>query len=491
MSLLPPFEIQEGAKNRSKLASEKIMQEPTPVDACVVYEETSTLQNRIHEILTPKFEDGINWQRIATVLKPDEYELFFCLHNAAVYPNGSSDRPVEMFGIDVDNPKDIDLWPRTFLKLLNPSLHRANSIESVLATLEFGFNQSHTRVRRFEGVDWYSPILSLLSYPSEFVQHTSARVFAKIALFSSQLVPKTKIIYYLVWIQEQLCKILSGHKNEYIQNTARCLQWILRIEDYRVAFFELGGIKITCDILNKGRINFQIQYQLCFALWLMSSTGSIVEQINKHEVISILSEILKHNEKEKVNRMILAFFHNIIEKPENRQVIKDNCMSLLRQDIFKRIELLEHKNYKDEDIVGDIEIIKRAMDVSVQDLSSFDEYSAEIKSGKLSWTPVHKCNKFWKDNASKLNENNYELLKMLIHLLKHCPDPLVLSVACFDLGEYCRHYSRGKIVLEQLEGKEVLMNCMNHKTAEVHTQALYAVQKLMIHNWEYLQGRQK
>ena len=43
--------------------------------------------------------------------------------------------------------------------------------------------------------------------------------------------------------------------------------------------------------------------------------------------------------------------------------------------------------------------------------SSFDEYSTEVKSGRLEWSPVHKSEKFWRENAARLNEKNYELLK--------------------------------------------------------------------------------
>ena len=76
--------------------------------------------------------------------------------------------------------------------------------------------------------------------------------------------------------------------------------------------------------------------------------------------------------------------------------------------------------------------------------SSYDEYVTEIRSGRLEWSPVHRSEKFWRENAYKLNEANYEMLKILINLLETSKDPLVLSVACFDLGEYVRHYSRGK-----------------------------------------------
>lgn len=62
----------------------------------------------------------------------------------------------------------------------------------------------------------------------------------------------------------------------------------------------------------------------------------------------------------------------------------------------------------------------------------------------LEWSPVHKSAKFWRENALRLNEKNYDLLRILIHLLDTSKDPLVLSVASYDIGEYVRHNPRGK-----------------------------------------------
>jgi V-type H+-transporting ATPase subunit H len=126
---------------------------------------------------------------------------------------------------------------------------------------------------------------------------------------------------------------------------------------------------------------------------------------------------------------------------------------------------------------------------SVQDLSSFDEYATEIKSGRLEWSPVHKSAKFWRENALRLNEKNYDLLRILIHLLDTSKDPLVLSVASYDIGEYVRHNPRGKNVIEQLGGKQLVMQLLSHEDPNVRYEALLAVQKLMVHNWEYL-GKQ-
>ena len=112
--------------------------------------------------------------------------------------------------------------------------------------------------------------------------------------------------------------------------------------------------------------------------------------------------------------------------------------------VMKQLEFLEQKKFEDEDIQSDIEFLKEKMEMSLQDLSSFDEYVSEVRSGRLEWSPVHRSEKFWRENAHKLNDANYELLRILIGLLETADSELILSVACFDLGEYVRHYPRGK-----------------------------------------------
>lgn len=42
---------------------------------------------------------------------------------------------------------------------------------------------------------------------------------------------------------------------------------------------------------------------------------------------------------------------------------------------------------------------------------TYDEYTSELASGHLSWTPVHESDDFWKQNATKLNDKDYEQLK--------------------------------------------------------------------------------
>merc|ERR1719397_213498 len=302
----------------------------------------------------------------------------------------------------------------------------------------------------------WAAFLNLLNRPDGFIQNMTSRVVAKMACWSPEQMQGSDLQYYLTWLKDQLR--MTG--NEYVQSVARCLQMMLRIDNYRQAFMAVDGIGTVVSVLS-GRVNFQIQYQLTFCLWVTSFSIPLATKLNK----------------------------NLIEKPEEAEVKKENCISMVQCKVMKQLELLEQRKFEDEDIQEDITFLMEKMNESVQDLSSYDEYVTEVRSGRLEWSPVHRSEKFWRENAAKLNDKNYELVKILIQLLETARDPLILSVACFDLGEYVRHYSRGKHVLEHLGGKTMVMALLSHDDPNVRYEALLAVQKLMVHNWEYL-GKQ-
>jgi hypothetical protein len=44
-------------------------------------------------------------------------------------------------------------------------------------------------------------------------------------------------------------------------------------------------------------------------------------------------------------------------------------------------------------------------------LRTYDEYISELSSGRLSWSPVHNSDAFWRENAAKLNEKDSEGVK--------------------------------------------------------------------------------
>lgn len=103
---------------------------------------------------------------------------------------------------------------------------------------------------------------------------------------------------------------------------------LLRIDEYRMAFVQMDGIATLLAVL-AGRVNFQIQYQLCFCLWIMSFNPLLASLMSKQAVIPVLGDILSESVKEKVTRIILATYRNLIEKPEEHEVTRDNSITMV------------------------------------------------------------------------------------------------------------------------------------------------------------------
>lgn len=449
---------------------------PDDIEKGGVFEATSILQQRAQEI---RSQGKPNWQSYlhSGMLSQDDFNF---ISRFDVPDQRTREAVIK------ENPQQL---AKTFLNLLS-HISKDTTIQYVLTLLDDILQEDKTRVEIFREYSAkkkesaWAQLLTLLNRPGNFIMNMNARVIAKIACWSKNLMDGDDLQFYLTWLKEQL----KMPNNEYLQSVARCLQMMLRLDTYRVAFAQLDGIATITEVLSS-KVGFQIQYQLSFCLWVLTFNADIAEKTNKVGIIPILADILADAQKEKVSRIILAVFRNLIEKPDDRQVVKENCISMVQCKALKQLEFIEQKKFDDEDIQADIEFLKEKMEASLQDLSSYDEYVTEVHSGRLEWSPVHRSEKFWRENAARLNEKNYELLKILINLLETSKDHLVLSVACFDLGEYVRHYQRGKHVLEQLNGKTLVMSLLGHEDPNVRYEALLAVQKLMVHNWEYL-GRQ-
>jgi hypothetical protein len=73
---------------------------------------------------------------------------------------------------------------------------------------------------------------------------------------------------------------LLFQNNEYMQSVARCLQMMLRIDEYRFSFIAVDGISTLLAVL-QGRVNFQVQYQLIFCLWVLTFNYVLAEKMNK------------------------------------------------------------------------------------------------------------------------------------------------------------------------------------------------------------------
>ncbi|VDQ02189.1 unnamed protein product [Trichobilharzia regenti] len=241
-----------------------------------------------------------------------------------------------------------------------------------------------------------------------FCMHQASRIIAKFACWSSQLMEENDLIYYLNWLREQL----TISNNEYDQTVARNLQMMLRIKEYRIQFAKVGGVETIVDVLQEKTTSRQLQYQLIFCLWCMSFDSYHVTEICKNSaLLATVAGIFLEADREKITRISLALFRVsciFVNNTEQRE-----CgLRLVQYKVLRELELLGQKDFShDPELTDDIAFLNEKLSASIQDVSSLDEYMAELKSGRLEWSPVHKSEKFWYENAVKFTDNNYEMLK--------------------------------------------------------------------------------
>lgn len=348
--------------------------------------------------------------------------------------------------------------------------------------------------------------ITLLNRQDMFIAHMSSRLVSKVVQLSSPIYMKGQDLqFYFAWLRSQL----ATENHDYLQSAVACLQRLLRIPYYRNEFFEFDGVDCLLPLLST-QYGYQLQYQIAFCLWLMSYSQPISLQMRQYKkLIPTLSDVLKMAQKEKVLRMIIATFVNLLNNSsENAAIHREYTLIMIQCKVLRSLELIiqTHCNKEpergkktsrnipakkqdeiDEDLAQDCELLEQILTEAEQKLSSVDEYISELISGRLEWSPVHKSQRFWRENAHKFNDNKYELLNKLGAILEStASEALELQVACHDLGEYARHYARGKTVLDSLGIKPHIMKLMAHKDQMVKYQALVAVQKIMIQNWEYV-----
>nr|VZI29079.1 unnamed protein product [Spirometra erinaceieuropaei] len=314
-----------------------------------------------------------------------------------------------------------------------------------------------------------------------------SRIITKLACWSSKLMDEPSLRYFLDWLQE----CLRQPNNEYLQTVARNLQMLLRIREYRATFVAQQGVDTLIKVLQQRDTNCELNYQIIFCLWCLSFSGDLVETMIKDAtLLPTVADVFCDAEREKVLRISMAFLRSVLEKLEDSPLFRQSALRLVQCKVLKRLELLAQKDFShDPEMTDDMKFLQETLKTSVQDVSSLEEYTTELTSGRLEWSPVHKSEKFWRENADKFTEKNYELLKMLVYIMEHSTEPLILSVAAYDVGEFVRHYPRGKQVIDQLGGKHLVMSLLQHADASVRYNALLALQKIMVHNWEYL-GKQ-
>mmetsp|Transcript_32613 Transcript_32613/g.29480 ORF Transcript_32613/g.29480 Transcript_32613/m.29480 type:complete len:463 (-) Transcript_32613:107-1495(-) len=262
-----------------------------------------------------------------------------------------------------------------------------------------------------------------------------------------------------------------------------CLVNILRQPVLVKHFLNSNGMHVIGDVLKNDSNVSDIQtvyYTFC-ALWLLSYEKASFKAFQDAVVaiIRLMIHALQSLSREKIIRVGYACFRNLSVDEGCLEVMIDNGLLKVTDTVLKGV-------IKDKDTVDDIEYVGQILEKNLKILTSYEKYVKEVNSLVLEWGPIH-CERFWRENVRKFEENDFYVIRKLIMLLDES-NPEVKqqnqAIACYDLGEFCRFHPFGKNVLDKLDAKLAIMKLIDNNDAQVKENALLAIQKIMIHSWQ-------
>ena len=199
----------------------------------------------------------------------------------------------------------------------------------------------------------------------------------------------------------------------------------------------------------------------------------MLTRCSEYDIILLYTHLLRLSPKEKTSRLILSTLYNLLEK---------NQRSLLPTAVLARLpnllETLAGRHMTDSDLLEDLESLKEMLVEYTKTKTTFDEYAAEVNSGHLRWSPPHRSQVFWAENARKiLDYQNGEITRQLAAIM-HKPwdnDKQVLAIACNDVGCLVNEVPERRKQLEKVGLKTRIMELMQSEDENVRWESLRAL----------------
>ncbi|GAA6024941.1 hypothetical protein JCM10207_001439 [Rhodosporidiobolus poonsookiae] len=382
---------------------------------------------------------------------------------------------------------EAETYAALYIRLLN-KLSRNDTLQFILVLLGDFIADRDERIPLFFAASSdspYPPLLKLLDSQDDFVRLKSS-VVASILLSSDPSPPSDVVLKLLSHLG---ALIRSPNEPDAQDVGVQCLESVLRVHRAREAAWapegeeaQAKGPKLVEALVHMLQANPspQMQYQLGFCVWLLTFDQTIAEQLNAHHsIITVLLTLAQHALKEKILRVALASFRNLVTKAP-----KQNLAPMLTAQVLPFVKTLQGRKFADDEIKDDVEFLADELKRASEGLTTYDEYLSELASGRLTWSPPHKNDDFWRDNAHKLADKEREQLKVLVALLISSSEATTLAVAANDVAQFVKYYDVGKKALDSLGAKARVMELMtSHPDPDVRYNSLVATQRLIGHAW--------
>ncbi|KAK1505168.1 V-ATPase subunit H, partial [Colletotrichum paranaense] len=224
-----------------------------------------------------------------------------------------------------------------------------------------------------------------------------------------------------------------------------------------------------------GGVGLQLLYHVLLVIWQMSfEAEDIGDELNdEYDIVLLYTQLLRLSPKEKTTRLVVSTLFNLLSK---------NQKSLLPTAVLARLpallDNLSGRHLTDPDLLEDAQSLKELLEEYTKTKTTFDEYVAEVESGHLRWSPPHRSQVFWAENARKILEHeNGAIARQLAEIMKKPweNDKAVLAIACNDVGALVKEVPEMRYKLEKLGLKTRVMELMGESDENVRWESLKAL----------------
>ncbi|KAH9891542.1 armadillo-type protein [Xylariomycetidae sp. FL2044] len=224
-----------------------------------------------------------------------------------------------------------------------------------------------------------------------------------------------------------------------------------------------------------GGVGLQLLYHVLLVLWQLSFEAEDIgdDMDDEYDIVLLYTQLLRLSPKEKTTRLLLSTLHNLLEA---------NPSTLLPTAVLARLPALlqnvSGRHLTDPDLLEDLERLKEMLEEYTKTKTTLDEYVAEVQSGHLRWSPPHRHQVFWTENARKILElENGEIPRKLADIMKKPwdNDKAVLAIACNDVGALVKEVPEKRYQLEKLGLKARIMELMQDADENVRWESLRAL----------------
>lgn len=321
----------------------------------------------------------------------------------------------------------------------------------------------------------FSSLSKMLTRKDEQISMLAAVAISTLAS-TSILAPSVSLEALYKYIIQNLLLATKSDLN-YKDLGTQLLVKALQDPKYRDSFLPFESEAVPAVLAQVASAPLQLQYSSLLTLWVLSfGKNKTLNLLTVYSVAPVIIDLAKNALKEKVVRVSVAILANLV-----RFVPKQSIPILIIEGTLSTIRLLEARKWNDEELQADLEYLKSQLTNAFESMTTFEEYSNELKARKLRWTPVHKNSAFWIENIDKFKAQEWFVLKQLAQLVGESNDAVTLAVACHDIASVIDQAPEATQIITQVGGKTRLMELIAYQDTEVRFQALKATQKMISH----------